>query len=81
VQDAENPYRTLQVRGTVESIETDVDAAFYQSLQRRYDFVTDVFDADIRVVVTVRPTSFVAVDGGVTSTELQALTEQLASEH
>ena len=79
VQDPENPYRTLEVRGTVESIETDADAAFYRSLQRRYDFVTDVFDADIRIVITVRPTSFVAVDGGLTPAELHALTEQLSS--
>jgi PPOX class probable F420-dependent enzyme len=81
VQDPDNPYRTLEVRGTVESIETDVDAAFYQSLQRRYDFVTKVFDADIRIVITMRPTSFVAVDGGLTPAELQALTEQLSTEH
>jgi hypothetical protein len=81
VQDPDNPYRTLEVRGTVESIEPDVDAAFYQSLQRRYDFVTEVFDADIRIVITMRPTSFVAVDGGLTPAELQALTEQLSTEH
>jgi PPOX class probable F420-dependent enzyme len=79
VQDPDNPYRTLEVRGTA-SIEPDVNADFYRSLQRRYDFVTDVFDADIRIVITVRPTSFVAVDGGLTPGELQALTEQLARE-
>jgi hypothetical protein len=28
-----------------------------------------VTDADVRVVVTVRPTGFVAVDGGRTETE------------
>jgi PPOX class probable F420-dependent enzyme len=80
VQDPDNPYRTLEVRGTVQSIETDEDAMFYRSLQQRYDFVTEVFDADIRIVVTVRPTSFVAVDGGLTPGELQALIEQLSGE-
>jgi PPOX class probable F420-dependent enzyme len=80
VQDPDNPYRTLEVRGIVESIAPDVDATFYRSLQHRYDFVTEVFDAEIRIVVTVRPTSFVAVDGGLTPRELQALTEQLSEE-
>ena len=66
VVDPENPYRTLGVRGRVESIEADPDAIFYRSLQQRYDFVVPVFDADVRVVITVTPTSFVAVDGGLT---------------
>jgi PPOX class probable F420-dependent enzyme len=66
VVDPENPYRTLGVRGRVESIEADPDAVFYRSLQQRYDFVVPVFDADVRVVITVTPTSFVAVDGGLT---------------
>lgn len=81
VQDPDNPYRTLEVRGTVESIEADADAAFYRSLQQRYDFVTEIFDADIRIVITVRTTSFVAVDGGLTPAELQALTERLSTDH
>src|SRR3954451_11694448 len=34
--DPENPYRTLEVRGRVESIDADPDAAFYRSLQERY---------------------------------------------
>ena len=73
--DPANAYRTLEVRGRVESIEADPDAAFYRSLQQRYDFVTPVFDADDRVVITVAPTSFVAVDGGLTAKELAALTD------
>jgi len=73
--DPDNPYRTLEVRGRVESIEPDPDAAFYRGLQQRYDFVTPVFDADERVVITVAPTSFVAVDGGLTAKELAALTD------
>jgi PPOX class probable F420-dependent enzyme len=77
VQDPDNPYRTLEVRGEVESIEPDLEATFYQSLQQRYDFVVPVFDASVRVVITVTPTSFVAVDGGLTQKETRALTELL----
>ena len=77
--DPDNPYRTLEVRGRVASIEADTDAAFYRSLQERYDFVVPVFDADDRVVITVAPTSFVAVDGGLTDKEMIALTERLSS--
>jgi PPOX class probable F420-dependent enzyme len=79
VVDPDNPYRTLEVRGRVQSIEADPDAVFYRSLQERYDLVVPVFDADVRVVITVEPTSFVAVDGGLTSRELTALTRQLSS--
>jgi PPOX class probable F420-dependent enzyme len=32
--DPDNPYRTLEVRGRVESIEADPDATFYRSLHR-----------------------------------------------
>jgi PPOX class probable F420-dependent enzyme len=78
--DPDNPYRTLEVRGRVESIEADADATFYRSLQERYDFVVPVFDADDRIVITVVPTSFVAVDGGLTDKELIALTERLSSD-
>ena len=77
--DPDNPYRTLEVRGRVESIETDPDAAFYRSLQERYDLVVPVFDADVRVVITVVPTSFVAVDGGLTDKETVALAERLST--
>jgi PPOX class probable F420-dependent enzyme len=79
VQDPENPYRTLEIRGTVTSIEPDVEAEFYRSLQQRYDFVTEVFDADVRIVIAVQPTSFVAVDGGLTPQELEALTQMLSN--
>ena len=36
-----------------------------------------VFDAEVRVVIVVEPTGFVAVDGGLTESELRALTELL----
>ena|SRR5258708_20831 len=77
--DPHNPYRTLELRGRVESIEADPDATFYRSLQERYDFVVPVIDTDDRIVITVVPTSFVAVDGGLTEKEMIALTEKLSN--
>lgn len=44
-------------------------------LQKRYGFVMPVFDADVRVIITIAPTSFVAVDGGLTQKELHDLTD------
>jgi PPOX class probable F420-dependent enzyme len=69
VLDPANPYRFVEVRGTVESVEADPDAAFYRSLQQRYGSDSPVRDADVRVVVTVLPTSFVTVEGGRTDRE------------
>jgi PPOX class probable F420-dependent enzyme len=74
VQDPDNPYRTLEVRGRVESMVPDTEAVFYRSLQQRYDFAAPVFDADIRVIITIVPVSFVAVDGGLTEKEIRDLT-------
>jgi PPOX class probable F420-dependent enzyme len=78
LQDPDNPYRTLEVRGRVESMDPDPDAAFYRSLQERYGFVVPVFDAEVRIVIVVEPTSFVPVDGGLTPSETVALTERLS---
>src|SRR5882672_5927926 len=36
IRDEGNPYRFLEVRGEVESIESDPGGAFYVTLQRRY---------------------------------------------
>ena len=37
IADPENPYRFLEIRGTVERIDDDdAEASFYQSLQKRY---------------------------------------------
>jgi len=59
IADPDDPYRTLEVRGVVESIEPDDErASFYKSLQERYDNVYPVTDADVRVIITVRPTSY-----------------------
>ena len=65
VLDPTNPYRTVEVRGVVESIEDDTaEAAFYRELQERYGNVYDITDADVRVVITVRPSKFIAVENG-----------------
>ena len=79
IRDDANPYRFLEVRGEVESIEADPGGAFYKSLQRRYGVDFPVFDADVRVVLTVRPTKFVAVDGGMTTKERADLQKKLSS--
>jgi PPOX class probable F420-dependent enzyme len=65
IADPDDPYRSLEVRGTVESIEDDVDGAkFYRSLQHRYGMDYPVGDADVRVVITIRPDRFIAVRNG-----------------
>ena len=57
--DPDNPYRYLQVRGVVEKIEDDPTGAFYQTLQLRYrGYTREVADREVRVILTVRPTSF-----------------------
>jgi hypothetical protein len=58
-------------------MDPDPDAVFYRSLQQRYGMSAPVFDADIRVVIVVEPTSYIAVDGGLTESESVALTELL----
>jgi hypothetical protein len=60
------------------SMDPDPDAVFYRSLQQGYGFIVPVFDADVRVVIVVEPSSFVAVDGGLTESETVALTELLS---
>lgn len=79
VQDPVNAYRTLEVRGYVESIEPDSDVTFYRALQQRYGHEVPIFDGPVRVVIVVRPTHFVTVDGGLTAPETVALTELLNS--
>ena len=64
IADPDDQYRFLELRGTVEKIEDDLGAEFYRSLQRRYGMDYEVTDADVRVVITIRPERFVAVRGG-----------------
>jgi PPOX class probable F420-dependent enzyme len=69
VIDPANPYRFIEVRGVVESIEPDPDGTFYRSLMVRYGIDAPITDAAVRVVVTVVPTSYVTVEGGRTERE------------
>ncbi len=64
ILDPDNPYRFLEIRGEAESIEPDPGAEFYRSLQHRYGADYEITDADVRVVIRVRPTRYVRVDGG-----------------
>ena len=65
IADPADGYRFLEVRGVVESIEDDdAEASFYQSLQKRYGLSYPIHDAPVRVIITIRPTAFVAVEGG-----------------
>jgi len=58
IVDADNPYRYLEVRGTVERIDPDPDNAFINSMAKKY-INQDVYPwhqpGDKRVVVVVRP--------------------------
>jgi PPOX class probable F420-dependent enzyme len=61
IADPDNPYRFLEVRGTVERIDDDdAQAAFYQSLQQRYRQSYPITDAAERVIVTIRPDKVIA---------------------
>ncbi|MEO7060087.1 MAG: PPOX class F420-dependent oxidoreductase [Lapillicoccus sp.] len=65
VADPDDEYRFLEVRGTLESIvDDDAEASFYQGLQKRYGMDYPVTDAAVRVILTIRPTKYVAVAGG-----------------
>lgn len=65
IADPQDQYRFLEVRGVVETIEDDdAEASFYQSLQQRYGMSYPIPDAAVRVIMTVRPEKFVAVQGG-----------------
>jgi PPOX class probable F420-dependent enzyme len=69
ISDPDDPYDYIEVRGEVVSIEPDPDAAFYRSLQERYGVSDPITDADVRVVIAVRPTAFRAITGGRTERE------------
>ncbi|MGW2154785.1 PPOX class F420-dependent oxidoreductase [Nonomuraea sp. NPDC001699] len=58
VNDPDRPYRYLEVRGTVERVESDPQGDFFDVLARRYglDYERPVGDAERRVVIVVRPT-------------------------
>ncbi len=61
IAEPDNPYRFLEIRGSVEKIEDDdADASFYQSLQQRYGQTYPIQDAPVRVIVTIRPEKLIA---------------------
>jgi PPOX class probable F420-dependent enzyme len=64
IADLDDQYRVLEVRGAVEKIEDDPGGDFYRSLQRRYGMDYPILDADVRVIITIRPDRFVAVSNG-----------------
>ena len=58
VTDPDNPYRYLEIRGTVERIDPDPDKAFINSMAKKYhdqDVYTGSPPSETRVVVIVRP--------------------------
>lgn len=57
VNDPEQPYRYLEIRGIVERIDPDPDGAFFTALAERYgmDFGGPPADAPDRIVYVVRP--------------------------
>ncbi len=64
IADPDDAYRFLEVRGVVETTEHDPTGAFYDRLAVRYGSPNRVRDPEVRVVLTVKPTAFVAVDRG-----------------
>jgi PPOX class probable F420-dependent enzyme len=57
VNDPEQPYRYLEVRGVIERVEPDPTGEFFDVLARRYglDHPSPVADAPRRVILVMRP--------------------------
>lgn len=65
IADPDDEYRMIEVRGVVEStVDDDATASFYKGLQARYGMDYEVTDIPVRVVITIRPTKYVTVEGG-----------------
>jgi PPOX class probable F420-dependent enzyme len=65
IADPQDEYRFLEIRGEVESVvDDDAEASFYKSLQKRYGMDYPIPDAPVRVIFTIRPTKYIAVEGG-----------------
>lgn len=61
IVDPDDDQRYLEIRGEVESIDDDTGAPFYRSLQERYGRGgAPIGDADVRVVLVIRPTVILA---------------------
>jgi PPOX class probable F420-dependent enzyme len=57
VNDPDNPYRYLEVRGVVDHIDPDPEGEFFDVLARRYgmDYTKPIGDAATHVALVVRP--------------------------
>ncbi len=61
IVDPDDAQRYLEIRGVVESIDDDTGAPFYKTLQERYGAGgRPIHDADVRVVLVIRPTVILA---------------------
>jgi PPOX class probable F420-dependent enzyme len=62
IVDPAEPQRYLELRGVVETVEDDAGGAFYRQLRQRYGVDPDapMPDADVRVVLVIRPTTVLA---------------------
>jgi PPOX class probable F420-dependent enzyme len=59
IWDPDDPYRYIQIRGVVESVEPDPTGSLHEALQKRYrGSVGEVSDRALRVVISVRPTAY-----------------------
>ncbi len=59
INDPEQPYRYLEVRGTVERIDEDTNGTVFGALAERYGMILDGPPPDVqyRVVYVVKPTA------------------------
>ena len=65
IADPDDQYRFVEVRGAVTDIRDDDDtASFCKDLQHRYGMDYPVPDADVRVIITITPDTYVTVAAG-----------------
>src|ERR1700753_734859 len=58
VNDPDQPYRFLEVRGVLDHVDPDPEGAFYRQLSRRYGGAYQAPpDAAARVILYIRPTA------------------------
>ena len=59
INDPDQPYRYLEIRGTVDRVDTDTDGAFFTEIAARYGMHLDGPPADAadRIVYVVTPSS------------------------
>jgi PPOX class probable F420-dependent enzyme len=62
ITDPDDQQRYLELRGEVETVEDDAGGAHYRRLRQRYGVDPDdpMPDADVRVVLVIRPTTVLA---------------------